>query len=242
MSPPHLEARLQLGSACKKGDLLCRYSNCWMAARLPSTRRCDGCLCATADSAHPRSAGWPSNVGSAQGYVDTAPVIGATVVRGQGTHAATRRWSRPACGLLRFGRLLIARGAPQSTPGKDRLPGTIYRARDRHSSKCVGPLPKFRRCAGRLGAAFADHGADVHLTSYRNQTPLTEACDLAQVVAELRERKVRQARELRQLDALLRARRAVEVERRVRVLSLRGTSTGGAAKRVDSLAASAATA
>ena len=41
--------------------------------------------------------------------------------------------------------------------------------------------------------------------------------DLAQVVAELRERKVRQARELRQLDALF-ARRAVEVERRVRVL------------------------
>ena len=41
--------------------------------------------------------------------------------------------------------------------------------------------------------------------------------DLAQVVAELRESKVRQAGELRKLDALL-SRRVVEVERRVRVL------------------------
>ena len=71
--------------------------------------------------------------------------------------------------------------------------------------RVVGPVPgqQVDELAALLRADLVRHGVG--------------ELDLAQVVAELRERKVRQARELRQLDALL-SRRVVEVERRVRVL------------------------
>ena len=71
--------------------------------------------------------------------------------------------------------------------------------------RVVGPVPgqQVDELAALLRADLVRHGVG--------------ELDLAQVVAELRERKVRQPRELRQLDALL-SRRVVEVERRVRVL------------------------
>ena len=73
-SPQHLEARLQLGSACKKGDLQAVLQLLDGGEIALDQERYDGCLCATADSAHPRSAGWPSNGAySYQGYVDTVP-------------------------------------------------------------------------------------------------------------------------------------------------------------------------
>ena len=75
-SPQHLEARLQLGSACKKGDLQAVLQLLDGGEIALDQERYDGCLCATADSAHPRSAGWPSNGAySYQGYVDTARML-----------------------------------------------------------------------------------------------------------------------------------------------------------------------
>lgn len=183
-SPQHLEARLQLGSACKKGDLQAVLQLLDGGEIALDQERYDGCLCATADSAHPRSAGWPSNGAySYQGYVDTARML---LDRGANPNCVNPymlpyRYAPlvSACmwAHLDLARLLIARGAsvnyaPKRSSAWDDLPGPgpalleVCSTRSQSSAdKCVD-----------LARLLLDHGADVHLTSYRNQTPLHQAC------------------------------------------------------------------
>ena len=48
----HLEARLQLGTACRKGDLQAVLQLLDAGVIALDQERYDGCLCAVADSAH----------------------------------------------------------------------------------------------------------------------------------------------------------------------------------------------
>ena len=132
-SPQSLEARLQLGSALKKGDLQA-VLHLLDGGEIPlDQERYDGCLCATADSAHPRSAGWPSNGAySYQGYVDSIERIETDLTQIDAPHPG--QWSP------RGARLGSAPSHESSTPQALRNHGTKVR----HRSARRAPVPAHR--------------------------------------------------------------------------------------------------